>query len=205
MEIYQAIKQLEEEQKEILKKQQDPTFIENEKASTKELEELCEVLAAASRADSRKIKDRITYLRGERNRITQESSRIEETIKRKQSQLDKINEKLFKANIRTNMLGKDASRNEYWHFKEDPERVYIRKEEVMQTDPDSPFQPPNKVHWQYIDEEEKFDMLVESMNPKGIRERKLLESLRKCKDRLKLKKTRKAIIQDISMTMVAGD
>ena len=48
-------------------------------------------------------------------------------------------------------------------------------------------------------------MLVESMNPKGIRERKLLESLRKCKDRLKLKKTRKAIIQDISMTMAAGD
>ena len=134
MEIYQAIKQLEEEQKEILKKQQDPTFIENEKASTKELEELCEVLAAASRADSRKIKDRITYLRGERNRITQESSRIEETIKRKQSQLDKINEKLFKANIRTNMLGKDASRNEYWHFKEDPERQKrkIRKQQVRQ-------------------------------------------------------------------------
>jgi hypothetical protein len=35
------------------------------------------------------------------------------------------------------MLGKDASRNEYWHFKEDPERVYIRIEEVVATDPDS--------------------------------------------------------------------
>jgi hypothetical protein len=31
------------------------------------------------------------------------------------------------------------------------------------------------------------------MNPKGIRERKLLEGLRKCKDRLKLKKSKKSI------------
>ncbi len=30
------------------------------------------------------------------------------------------------------------------------------------------------------------------MNPKGIRERKLLEGLRKCKDRLKLKKSKKS-------------
>jgi hypothetical protein len=29
------------------------------------------------------------------------------------------------------MLGKDANRNEYWHFKEDPERIYIRKEEQV--------------------------------------------------------------------------
>jgi len=36
------------------------------------------------------------------------------------------------------MLGKDANRNEYWHFKEDPERIYIRKEEVapVAADPD---------------------------------------------------------------------
>lgn len=103
------------------------------------------------------------------------------------------------------MLGKDASRNEYWHFKEDPERVYIRIEEVVATDPDSAIQTPNKVYWQYIDEEEKFDMLVESMNPKGVRERKLLESLRKCKDRLKLKKTRKSMINDINMTVAEED
>ena len=48
-------------------------------------------------------------------------------------------------------------------------------------------------------------MLVESMNPKGVRERKLLESLRKCKDRLKLKKTRKTMINDINMTVAEED
>jgi hypothetical protein len=45
--------------------------------------------------------------------------------------IEKINEKAFKLSIRTNMLGKDASRSEYWHFKEDPERIYIRKEETV--------------------------------------------------------------------------
>jgi hypothetical protein len=47
------------------------------------------------------------------------------------------------------------------------------------------------VRWVYIDEEDKFDSLVESMNPKGIRERKLLDSLKKSKDHLKLRKTKK--------------
>jgi hypothetical protein len=36
------------------------------------------------------------------------------------------------------------------------------------------------------------------MNSKGIRERKLLEGLRKSKDRLKLKKAKK-LVQDVSM------
>lgn len=42
------------------------------------------------------------------------------------------------------MLGKDANRNEYWHFKEDSERIYIRTES-------------NQVSWHYLDEEAKFD------------------------------------------------
>ena len=45
--------------------------------------------------------------------------------------------------------------------------------------------------WMYIDEDDKFEVLVESMNARGVRERKLLDSLKKCKDRLKLRKTKK--------------
>ena len=71
------------------------------------------------------------------------------------------------ASIRTSMVGKDANRNEYWHFKEDDQHIYIRKEENKE------------VTWHYIDEEEKYDMLTDSMNIKGIRERKLLENLKK--------------------------
>lgn len=111
----------------------------------------------------------------------------------------------MKASIRTNMLGKDADRNEYWHFKEDPERVYIQKEEAQEHE--DPYAVAEaKIYWQYIDEEEKFDQLIESMNPKGIRERKLLEGLRRCRDRLKLKKAKKvaaivAVQQDVPMAL----
>ena len=46
--------------------------------------------------------------------------------------------------------------------------------------------------WFYYDEEDEFDKLMEGCNIKGIRERKLQENLRKIKDRLKLKKSRKS-------------
>ena len=32
------------------------------------------------------------------------------------------------------MLGLDAQRSEYWHFKDDQNRIYIRKEEVLKNE-----------------------------------------------------------------------
>jgi hypothetical protein len=46
--------------------------------------------------------------------------------------------------------------------------------------------------WFYYDEEEEFEKLLEGCNIKGIRERKLQENLRKIKDRIKLKKSKKS-------------
>lgn len=37
------------------------------------------------------------------------------------------------------MLGKDAAQNEYWHFKSEPGRIYIRQEEKFEV----PINPPN--------------------------------------------------------------
>ena len=80
------------------------------------------------------------------------------------------------------MLGKDACRSEYWHFKEDSERIYVRHENET---------------WYYLDSEEKFEQLLEALNPKGIRERKLIENLRKCKERLKLKRAKKPAVASL--------
>lgn len=49
----------------------------------------------------------------------------------------------------------------------------------------------HKFTWYYIEDEDKYEQLVESLNPKGIREKKLQENLRKIKNHLKLKKTKK--------------
>jgi thiamine pyrophosphate-dependent acetolactate synthase large subunit-like protein len=51
--------------------------------------------------------------------------------------------------------------------------------------------PEYTFRWVYYDEEDEFEKLVEACNIKGIRERKLQENLRKIKERLKLKKSRK--------------
>lgn len=50
----------------------------------------------------------------------------------------------------------------------------------------------HKFTWYYIEEEEKYEQLVESLNPKGVREKKLQENLRKIKNHLKLIKTKKS-------------
>jgi len=54
------------------------------------------------------------------------------------------------------------------------------------------FDIEEKIQWFYYDEEDEFSKLVESMNPKGIREKKLHENLKKLGDRMKLKKSKKA-------------
>lgn len=101
------------------------------------------------------------------------------------------------------MLGQDAQRSEYWHFKDDCSRIYIRKEDVQATDAemadanekviitDAIAQPKVVFSWYYYDREEQLDQLIERLNAKGLRERRLQESLRRVKDILKLKKTLK--------------
>lgn len=110
------------------------------------------------------------------------------------------------------MLGKDADKNEYWFFKEDPGKLFVKKVEFQQlaeeeekkevvqintegirdvemAEETAPIQP--RFFWAFYDEEEELERLIEACNSKGVRERKLQEGLRKIKDRLKLKRSKK--------------
>ncbi len=95
------------------------------------------------------------------------------------------------------MLGKDADRHEYWHFKEDAERIYVRFDEPVLSSPDARTGISevldHRFTWFYIEDEDKYEQLVESLNPKGVREKKLQENLKRIKNHLKLKRTRKAL------------
>jgi len=51
--------------------------------------------------------------------------------------------------------------------------------------------------WYFIEEEEKFDQLFESLNLKGTREKKLQEGLKKIKSTIKLKKPKKLVRNDV--------
>jgi hypothetical protein len=68
------------------------------------------------------------------NHFMNENSRLDELIKKKQAHIVKLNEKLYKSSIKTTMLGQDAQRSEYWHFKDDCSRIYIRREQLLVRD-----------------------------------------------------------------------
>jgi hypothetical protein len=53
------------------------------------------------------------------------------------------------------MLGKDANKVEYWHFKDDLTRIYIRVEEQIQNE--NMVGVRNKYDWFYYDEEDQFN------------------------------------------------
>ena len=59
----------------------------------------------------------------------------------------------------------------------------------------APAVPTKTVYsWYYYEREDQFDNLFDCLNLKGQRERKLQESLKKIKDRLKLKKAKKVAV-----------
>ena len=69
--------------------------------------------------------------------------------------------------IKNTVLGKDADRNEYWFFKEEPGKLFVKKFENHEESKQA------VAVWYYYDEEAHFDKLIEACNVKGIRERKL--------------------------------
>ena len=56
---------------------------------------------------------------------------FDDKLKKKHAMIMRLNDKTYKAAIKTTMLGKDAAKSEYWHFKDDNTRLYIRFEEEV--------------------------------------------------------------------------
>jgi len=55
---------------------------------------------------------------------------------------------------------------------------------------DFPKQQSQKYSWGYYDEEEEVNNLMAGLNPKGVKEKALIESLKKILDKLKMKKAK---------------
>ena len=93
------------------------------------MEELREKLRNAARLEAKEIKDRIQNLERQRINYEKELGKFDDQIKRKQALIARLDEKASKTSIKTTVIGKDADMSEYWFFKDDPNKVYIRKEE----------------------------------------------------------------------------
>lgn len=78
IEVYQIIRQLEQEQQDLIKKHAESNFVNNEETINKELVDLYEKLKVATRVQSRELKDRIVELESEKNHFLNENSRLDE-------------------------------------------------------------------------------------------------------------------------------
>ena len=133
----------------------------------------------ATRTESRWIHQRINDLNRQKNSFEEELHRFDEQILKKQRQIEKIVEQYQSLSIKTTMIGQDKDNNEFWFFKDEPSKLFIKKYEESK-DP----------QWYFIDEEVNLEHLFESLNPKGIKEKKLQENLKKIRVSLKLRKAK---------------
>ena len=78
------------------------------------------------------------------------------------------------------MLGVDAHQSEYWLFKDDCQRLFVKNIAKEGATP----------AWFFLDDEDDFDQVCGSLNSRGVREKRLLESLRKVKPSLRLRRAK---------------
>ena len=130
--MHQEIKKIEHEKNEYAAEfnknnQDDQGLLE------KEIEELQEKLLNATRIESRWIHQRIAELDKKRFRLQDEIYKFEEIINKKLVKIEKIVEQYQSLSIKTAVLGQDASLNEYWFFKDDPTKIFVKVEIAMGT------------------------------------------------------------------------
>jgi len=129
--LHAVIKVIEQEKQEAItefnKNNQD-----NDEQINKEVEELNEKLLNATRIESRWINQRIHELMKKKNRLQEEILKYDDLIARKQQKIEKIVEAYQSLNIKTCALGQDAHMNEYWYFKDDPTKIFIKRQILVE-------------------------------------------------------------------------
>ena len=88
-------------------------------------------LSEAQRTQAKPLKEKILAVERKKDLYANEIAKFENQIKKKHQKITQLNEKTYKASIKTTVLGKDSAKSEYWHFKDDNTRIYIRMEEEI--------------------------------------------------------------------------
>lgn len=128
MELYQKIRENELAKEKFLKAYAEDEDTQTQEQMESNLVELRRQLSSASRTESKAVIDRIREVERKLNSYTKQVGSFDEKAKRYSTQIGRLNEKAFKSSIKTTILGKDADKSEYWHFKDDCSRLYVRME-----------------------------------------------------------------------------
>ena len=123
-------------------------------AMAKQLESFEKLLETASRTEAKELNREITLLKKERTAFTKEIDSIHKSIEYSQGKIDKFNEQLWKISLKPSMVGEDSDKNEYWFFKEDLGKLYVKEKETGD--------------WKMYDDEESVVTLEASLTSKGL-------------------------------------
>jgi TolA-binding protein len=88
-------------------------------------------MEVANRVESKRIQQQIVDLQNEKNKVLKELQKVEEQIEKRQGKIEKLNEQAGKTSIKNQVLGKDADRNEYWFYKEEPGKLFVKKYQAL--------------------------------------------------------------------------
>ena len=131
MDIYQSIRDLETKQAEFIKQYTEDENNTTQEQMQQELDQLRVQLSEAQRTQAKPLKEKILAVERKKDLYANEIAKYENQIKKKHQKIAQLNEKTYKASIKTTVLGKDSAKSEYWHFKDDNTRIYIRMEEEI--------------------------------------------------------------------------
>jgi Williams-Beuren syndrome DDT (WSD), D-TOX E motif len=134
------------------------------------------MLGQANRTEAKDLRVKINALHKKKDAYKNQMDEVENKINRVRTKIEGLNDKIFKTSIKTTQLGRDCEKNEYWYFKEEPSKMFVKRPEG---------------EWFYYENETEINALFVSLNPKGIREKKLIENSKKILDKLKVKRARK--------------
>jgi len=140
-----------------------------------QIQELEQELEQASRTEGKGLRSKINNLTRQKNAYKNQMEDVDVKIGRIRTKIEALNDKIFKTSVKTSQLGRDGDKHEYWYFREEPSKVFVKKQGQ---------------DWFYYEHEKEIELLFNSLNSKGIRERKLLENSRKILDKLKVKKNK---------------
>jgi hypothetical protein len=95
------------------------------------------------------------------------------SIENLRNKIKRLNDQIWKVSLKVPVIGRDANKNEYWFFKDEPSKLYVKEYETTT--------------WGYYNDEESIIQLEQSLCTKGVRENKLFENLRKIMDKFRMK------------------
>lgn len=83
--------------------------------------------------------------------------------------------------LKPSLIGRDADKNEYWFFKEDLTKIYIKFFETQK--------------WGQFEDELSVSILEQSLSIKGMKERKLQEAIKRIKGKMRYRRKKEAPVE----------